>query len=149
INGPASGNPGTVTDDLPGTTNFNTITFLSNGWTVNAAGGSTIGITGSIQDRPTTTQTIGATTAGGTNTLNAPLSFAAAPGSVGVNVALPAGANASLLLLNGTVDLGGAGLTYTGFGNLGMTNVVSNSTGTGGIVSNGFGVLNLGAANTY
>ncbi len=147
LNGPA--NPGTVTDDLAGITNFSTITFFSNGWTVNGAAGSTIGITGSIQDTPATTTTIGTATVGGTNTFNANLSFAAATSSVTLNVALPSGANGSLLLLNGTVDLGGAGLIYSGFGNLGITGAVSNSTGTGGISANGFGVLNLGHANTY
>jgi autotransporter-associated beta strand protein len=139
LNGPSA--PGTVTDDIPGTTNFNTITFLSDGWTINAAGGSTVGLTGGIND---TTNTAGM------NTFTANLSFAAAAGSVGINVANPAsGSTANLLQLNGAVDLANAGLTFGGFGSLTINGTVSNSAGSGGIVANGDGTLTLTGNNSY
>ena len=135
LNGP--GAPGTVTDDLAGTTNFNSITFLSDGWTIAANAGNTIGITSALNDT---------TNLGGTNTFTANLSFAAAASSVGINVTNPAGTNPNQLNLNGTIDLGSVGLTYTGFGSLNVNGIASD---TGGIVANSSGTLTLGAANSY
>ncbi|MCE9563254.1 MAG: autotransporter-associated beta strand repeat-containing protein [Planctomycetes bacterium] len=137
LNGPSP--PGTVTNDLTAGTAFNSITFLSAGWTIN---GNTIGITSAIHDT---------TNIAGTNTINAPLSFAAATSSVGINVVNPSGTATNLLAVTGTVDLANVGFTFSGFGNLTFNNtaVLSNSTGTGGIVANGPGTLTLSAADTY
>jgi fibronectin-binding autotransporter adhesin len=131
--------PGTVNNDLTAGTDFASITFLSNGWTIT---GNTLGITGSINDNTNTA---------GTNTINADLTFAAAAGSVGINVVNPqSGPTNSLtpneLVLGGTVDLGGAGATTSGVGTLFFNNIVS---GTGQLVADGPGTVNLTAADTY
>lgn len=135
LNGPSAA--GAVTDDLPGTTNFNSITFLSAGWTITANAGDTIGVTNAIND---------ATSIAGTNTITAPLSLAAATSHVGINVANPGGSLNNQLNLNGTVNLGTAGVTFSGFGNAMFNGVVS---GSGGITANGSGTLTLATANTY
>jgi hypothetical protein len=75
--------PGTVNDDLAANPTFSSITFLSNGWTIESTVGNTIGISNSIND---TTDTAG------TNTISANLSFAAAAGGVAINVTNPVSA---------------------------------------------------------
>jgi autotransporter-associated beta strand protein len=135
LNGPSA--PGTVTDDLLTVTSFNSITFLSSGWTVAASPGVTVGISGSINDT---------TNIAGQSTFTAPLSFAAASSSVGINVVNPPGAINNQIVLNGAVNLGTAGLTYTGFGNLNINGAVN---GSGSIVANGSNNLTLNAANSY
>src|SRR5207247_813106 len=83
------------------------------------------------------------TNLGGTNTFTAPLDFTAATSSVGINVVNPNGTANNVLTLNGTVNLGTAGLTYTGFGLLNVNGVVS---GSGGIVANSSSTLTFGVA---
>ena len=130
--------PGTVTDDLAGTTTFASITFLSAGWTLDANAGSTVGVTSAINDTTNTT---------GTNIINAPLDFTAATSSVGINVVNPSAAGGTALSFGGpSILLGNAGFTYTGFGNVGIAAFVN---GPGGIVANSSGTLTLSNANNF
>ena len=136
--------PGVVQNDIAAGTAFRSVTFYSQGTTTGNCWniqGNTLSITNRI---------VHATNGAGVNVITSALSFTAATSSVSVQVLNPAsGATANRLLLNGDVDLGNAGMTFSGFGQLVVNGVVSNSQGNGGVVSNGPGTLFLERANVY
>ncbi len=130
--------PGMVRNDLPPGTAFNSLKLFSNGWTFV---GNKLGFTGGITH---------ATNNAGANTISSDITFGVATSSVAVSVINPAsGSTRNQLLLNGIVDLGNAGMTYSGFGDLVINGTVTNVTGNGGIVCNGTGNVDITHANNF